>query len=259
MKSEWAFDRSEYHALNAPRENVVREIVAGLKHTLELKTAIDVGCGVGHFSSFLQSLGLKVLGVDARQENIDEARRRFPGISFEVINAEEPRLRQLGTFDLVLCFGLLYHLENPFQAIRQLSALSAKISLLEGICYPSPEPVMVLIDEDELGDQGVHYIAFYPSEACLLKMLYRSGFSSCFFPREMPLHPYYQPGKNKFRHRTMIAASKVPVSLGLLIPQPETKSDLRSWNLKPMYALGARTDRMFQLVQRLLDFGRVAR
>ena len=42
-------------------------------------------------------------------------------------NVEDPQVRELGASDLVLCPGLLYHLENPFQAIRNLHALTARI------------------------------------------------------------------------------------------------------------------------------------
>ena len=46
---------------------------------------------------------------------------------------------ELGEFDLVLCFGLLYHLENPMRTIRHLRALTGQGLLLEsmslrGIC-----------------------------------------------------------------------------------------------------------------------------
>ena len=66
-----------------------------------------------------------MLGVDGRQENVEEAQRRFPQIPFRICNAQESALRDLGRFDLVFCFGLLYHLENPLIAIRQLCAMTA--------------------------------------------------------------------------------------------------------------------------------------
>lgn len=244
LKSDWSFDARLYQELNAAREQVLRPILAELKSDLQLKTAVDVGCGVGHFSNFLHSLGLDVLGVDVREENVTESRRRYPHLDFRLLNAEEPAMENLGVFDIGLCLGLLYHLENPFRVIRQLGAITSKISIAEGVCYPSTEPVMVLLNENELGDQGVNYLAFYPSEACLLKMFYHSGFADCFYPRPMPSHPFYQRNGNGYRYRTIMAAAKVPVTSERLVRQPEIETALTPWNMKPLRALGLRADRL---------------
>lgn len=247
MKRDWAFDQKAYEELNVARETVVRDLIPQLKAVLPLTTAVDIGCGVGYFSNVLRSLGLHVLGLDAREENVLEARRRYPHIRFEVMNVEDPRLLEFGQFDLVFCFGLLYHLENPFQAIRNLSSMTAQFALLEGVCYPSSESMMVLVDEDDLDDQGVNNIAFYPSETCLLKMLYRSGYTSSFLPRTMPAHPFYNPRAGSFRYRTLLAASKHPLKLASLIPQPVPVSELRAWHLVPMRTVSKRASK-------LLDF-----
>ena len=258
MKTEWAFDQQIYKELNFARATVVRDLVPKLRAVMPLATAVDVGCGVGYFSEVLHSLGLNVMGLDAREQNVMEARRRYPHLRFETMNAEDPRLHEFGQFDLVFCFGLLYHLENPFQAIRNLSAMAAHIALLEGVCYPSKESMMALIDEDDLNDQGVKNIAFYPSEACLLKMLYSSGFSSCFLPRIMPSHPFYNPTADSLRYRTLLAASKHPVQLDSLILQPVPVSSLRAWHLVPMRTVGARASKLLDFIQLITNPKRAA-
>jgi len=251
LKSDWAFDQKGYEELNRPREAVVRELIAQVKVALPLATAVDVGCGVGYFSNVLHSLGLNVLGLDAREQNVLEARHRYPHIRFEVMNAEDSRALQFGQFDLVFCFGLLYHLENPFQVIRNLSAMTGQFALLEGVCYPSKESVMVLVEEDELDDQGVNNIAFCPSEACLLQMLYRSGYKSCFLPRIMPAHPYYNPGEDSFRLRTLIAASKRQLEIPSLVTSPVPTSELRAWHFLPMRAIGKRAYRLLEFFENI--------
>jgi uncharacterized protein YceH (UPF0502 family) len=45
---------------------------------------MDAGTGPGHVAAFLASLGADVKGLDLTQEMVEEARRRFPGIDFEV-------------------------------------------------------------------------------------------------------------------------------------------------------------------------------
>src|SRR6266478_5089926 len=91
-----------------------------------LSKAVDAGCGVGFFSQTLAECGLNVRGFDGRGENVAEARRRFPHIPFEQGDIEERAILELGRYDLVLCCGLLYHLENPLLAIRHLRGLTEK-------------------------------------------------------------------------------------------------------------------------------------
>ncbi len=114
MATPFVFDLEESQRLVEARGEFLRCFVTDFKDRLELRTALDAGCGVGHFSSLLQQMGLRVTAFDARAENVEEARRRNPGIDFRVADAEELQPQEFGVFDLVLCFGLLYHLENPF-------------------------------------------------------------------------------------------------------------------------------------------------
>jgi len=116
-----------------------------------------------------------VSGFDGRTENVAEARRRFPGIAFEQGDVESGEILKLGTFDLTLCFGLLYHLENPMLAIRRLRALTGKGLLLESMCIPGSQAGMVLREEPAAADQSLTEIGLYPSEACLVKMLVPGG------------------------------------------------------------------------------------
>jgi tRNA (mo5U34)-methyltransferase len=178
-----------------------------LKVPLGLQSAIDVGCGLGYFSGFLQSLGFNVTAVDGRPENAAEAARRFPSIPFHVMNAEDPQLRTLGAFDLVFCFGLLYHLENPLLVIRQLRAMSRSLLIVEGMCIPGETSTMELLDENQIDDQGLNYVGFYPSEPCLIKMLYRAGYPFVYRLRKPPADFRFMGTRSRKRERTLLVAS----------------------------------------------------
>ena len=45
---------------------------------------LDAGCGPGHWSAFLQALGVQVEGVDATPEFVEHARRAWPGVDFRI-------------------------------------------------------------------------------------------------------------------------------------------------------------------------------
>lgn len=252
MSTAWVFDEKHYQALNVAREPVVKNLIAEQVTSLNLKTAVDVGCGLGHFSGLLSSLGLKVKGVDAREENIAEARRRFPEIDFQVLDAEQCTPDRLGRFDLVLCLGLLYHLENPFRVIRNLVGMSSQLAILEGMVYPSSEPIMSLLDENKLNDQGVNYVAFYPTEACMARMLSLSGFANCYLPSPMPQHPVYEFQTNGFRIRSMMVGSSSPLSSRVLktykLNGPRTP-----WSMPPLYVPGGLFGRVQNVIGRMLQ------
>jgi SAM-dependent methyltransferase len=252
LTSSRIFDQSHYDVLNAARDATVDGILPDLIGRLGLKTALDLGCGLGHYAEILHKYGLDVLAVDGRAENVEEARRRYPYLKFQVADAQDPALTNFGKFDLVFCFGLLYHLENPFRVIRGIEKLAVKLTLIEGIVYPSPEPVMVLMDENHGADQGLNFMAFYPSETCLVKMLRRAGFLECYTPNRMPNHPEYQVGGNGFRRRTVLAASKVPVNSASLEAWPDPSPEHDPWAMLPLYPAHQRTSVAYRLVDGLL-------
>ncbi len=242
MSAPRVFDLEHYDALNISRGEAVSRLLLELKEPLGLRTVVDIGCGLGYFSGLLKSLGLDVLGVDGREQNVDEAQRRFRHIPFRQCDAQDSALRDLGNFDLVFCFGLLYHLENPLIAIRHLHALTSKLLLVESVIFPGDEPIMALVDEGQTEDQGLNHFAFYPTEACLIKMLYRAGFSHVYGLHAPPRHPEYRKGKNARRTRTMLVASDNPLSSRLLDRLAEPSTNIAPWDP----ASGVKQDHVLQ-------------
>lgn len=216
MSRSSVFDQPHYEALNKVREAALRPLVASLRQSVRLQSVVDVGCGLGYFSVVLRDLGFAVLAVDGRPENVDEAKRRYTAIEFRVADAEDPCIRSLGKFDLVFCFGLLYHLENPLIAIRNLFEMTEKVAILEGMCFPDERPILAVRDEGPTEDQGLRHVALYPSETALTKLLYRSGFGYVYRMRRVPPHPAYKGSSTSKIMRTLLVASKAPLAIDLL-------------------------------------------
>jgi FkbM family methyltransferase len=221
------FDQKEYRQLVEARGEAITRAVKRLKPALKLSSAVDAGCGVGFFSQTLAESGLNVCGFDGRAANVEEARRRFPSIPFEQGNVEERAILQLGRFDLVLCFGLLYHLENPLLAIRHLRGLTEKCLLLESVCLPEERPSMLLREEPRQDDQSLGNVACYPSESSLVKMLYRAGFGSVYRVIPLPDHEDFRETAERARRRTVLLASSAPIDIAgfRLIPEPHEAGD----------------------------------
>ena len=221
------FDQRQYRRLIATRAETIRRVVGKLMPVLGLTNALDAGCGVGFFSKTLEECGLDVCAFDGRAENVVEARKRFPSVPFETADIEDRNTLELGRFDFVLCCGLIYHLENPLLAIRNLRALTEKCLLLESMCIPDKNPSMLLREEPRVDDHSLTDMACYPSEGSLVKMLYRSGFSAVYRVTPLPQHDDFQDTPEHERKRTVLLAAHKAIDIAgfRLYPEPREARD----------------------------------
>jgi FkbM family methyltransferase len=227
------FDESQYLKHIEARGQLIRNFIPELKAAVGLATALDAGCGIGFFSGLLRECGLSVRAFDGRQGNVDEAILRHPEIAFGQGDIEDSSIVGLGKYDLVLCFGLLYHLENPLRAIRHLRALTGKVLLLESMCIASEDPYMLLREEPRNETQSLTDLAFYASEGCIVKMLYRSGFNAVYRLAPLPDHDDFRETQGHTRRRTVLLATNAPLVRPDLIPLFESHEGTNPWD-KPL-------------------------
>jgi hypothetical protein len=101
--------------------------------------AIDLACNEGWFSHRLLEWGAcEVLGVDIRPQVIRRAQlvSEHLGVpksrlEFRCADVFDLQVSELGTFAVVLCLGLLYHLEDPVGGVRIARALTGGICVIE--------------------------------------------------------------------------------------------------------------------------------
>jgi SAM-dependent methyltransferase len=231
------FDTPVAQRINQARSALLARLVESFQREAQIETAVDVGCGIGYFAGCLQRQGLTVHAVDGRAENAAEAARRNPTLTTSIFDVEDPAILSLGTFDLALCFGLLYHLENPFRALRHLTGLTGKVLLIETVIAPSSSPLTVLYEEHVSANQGLRYIALIPSESWLVKCLYRCGFPAVYKPAILPKHRDFRASLLRRRRRTVLVAAKVPLRDPLLVPLPEPTTRRYLWDRLDVEAL----------------------
>jgi tRNA (mo5U34)-methyltransferase len=119
------------------RVDLIRKHVAG-------KAFADIGCmwGInGRFCFLAEEAGAKrVVGVDiypASQEFLSERARRDSIVEFVKgdINLQET-VNELGSFDVVLCAGVLYHTPSPMHMLSRLRSICHGRLILDTAVIP---------------------------------------------------------------------------------------------------------------------------
>lgn len=167
-------------------------------------TAIDLGSHEGWFSYHMAIRGFRrVTGVDARADHVHRSeliRKAYQLTNLEFLNLDihSPDVRQLPPADLVLMYGLIYHLEDPIGALRTAYRLTERLLLIESQVTNAELTGHIdwgafgnqiqlqggfgVVDEPDADnvENGVTGLALVPSANLLLWLLRRIGFSSAF-------------------------------------------------------------------------------
>ncbi len=179
------FDVGEAAAINRARMDFVRSLALPLSG----RRVLDVGAGVGHFAALYHQLGARVVAVEGRSENVRELRRRLPDVEAHVGDIQTMDAAALGRFDVVHCFGLLYHLDSPVAALRRIESVCDGVLLLETMVCDAVAPILVLADETMAVNQALAGLGCRPSPAFLALALNRVGFPFVYGAATPPDHP----------------------------------------------------------------------
>ena len=94
---------------------------------------VDLGCLEGGYAVEFARSGFETLGIEAREENMIKcnyvkSNLKLPNLNF--VKDDVRNLSNYGKFDIVLCYGLLYHLNDPAKFINTMSNCTNKMLLL---------------------------------------------------------------------------------------------------------------------------------
>ncbi len=200
---EW-WHKMELDGVTTPGRDFTLEKLGTIKlpANLKRKTVIDIGAWDGFFSFECERRGAKVTAIDTVmwkehptfniQKNRETMHTGKKGFDFahKILNSKvesyECEVMELtheadGQFDLVLCLGILYHMENPFGMCKVMydickdggmCILETHIDCeVEGIMH---KPVMKFYPTNECNnDPGTWW---GPNPQCVAKMLKAAGF-----------------------------------------------------------------------------------
>ncbi|NOT59280.1 MAG: DUF1698 domain-containing protein [Acidobacteria bacterium] len=152
----------------------------GLPEDLRGKRVLDIGCWDGFMSYEAERRGAEVTAIDfVRRPNFFAAREALGSrVTFHEMSVYEVTRDQLGTFDIVLMLGVLYHLQHPLLALQKVCEITRDLAIIESHVIDSfislPFPAMRYYETDELGETDDNW--WGPNVDCLERMLRTAGY-----------------------------------------------------------------------------------
>lgn len=152
------------------------------------KRVLDLGCNAGFWSLCAAQAGCDyVLGLDGRQMHVDQA-----NFVFEVNEVEADRydfvagnlfdvdLSRYGTFDVVLCLGLMYHVSKHVNLMEMISEVSDDLLLIDTTVSTLPGSYMeIRHDRLEKVRHAVDYeLVMHPTWQAVHDLVRQFGYSS---------------------------------------------------------------------------------
>lgn len=216
------FDQGFYRDITAAR----LEHLAELDLPLAGRSVIDVGCGIGRLSEFFVERGCDVLCVDGRPENIEQLRALYPERRAAVVDVTTDQLLEHGSFDVVFCYGLLYHLTDPLAFLGSAASICRELMIVETCITDSDQRVAFLVDDPDDPTMALNRVASRPSPAYVATGLRLAGFEHVYSPGSLPRHRDFDyERRNDLAHlrdgnvmRDIFVASRRELRLAALRP-----------------------------------------
>ncbi len=190
-----------YHSIELPDGQVIPGLLTleqlrtrisrfPLPADLTGKRVLDIGAWDGWFTFEMERRGASVLAVDsARQETFFEAKKLLNSkAEYLVEDVCYLTSKDVGHFDIVLFFGVLYHLKHPLLALERLCELCTDTLCMDTLVIDEParpeeRPILEFYETTELGGQYDNWCA--PNTSCLLAFVRTAGFVN---PRLIGVH-----------------------------------------------------------------------
>ena len=194
---------ANFHSDHYLRHNARRlEHLASLGIPVAGKSVLEIGAGIGDHSSYYIDRECRVTITDVRPENIRYLTKRYPHENIQFLDMENPVSIVGQPFDIVHCYGLLYHLSNPEIALKFISSCTKKILLLETcVSFGVSEDVNLLNEPKDCPTQAHSGTGCRPTRSWIFKQL-QDLFGHVYIPLTQPNHEEFPlDWKNSAAHK----------------------------------------------------------
>ncbi len=156
-----------------------------LPASLEGKTVLDVGAWDGYFSFEAEKCRAKrVLATDyfawhvqPGKAGFDLAKKHFNSKVEEMdIDVLDLSPQSVGRWDIVLCLGVLYHMQHPLLALEKVASVTKEMLILETVVdmLSYHRPAIAFYPSGELANDSTSWSG--PNPAAVVAMLKTVGF-----------------------------------------------------------------------------------
>lgn len=143
----------------------------------DVSVIFDAGCGDGTYTNEIQKAfpNAKLLAADPSVEGIKVAQKKYPKIDFFVIDLEneEGFKRFEEIVDVTVIRGVLHHMHNPIEGIRNISKITNKLIIVEP---NGNNPILKIIEKTSKYHIEHEEQSF--SSATLIKWCAENGFTN---------------------------------------------------------------------------------
>lgn len=168
---------------------------------------LDLACLEGLYGIEFARQGAEVVSIEVREPNIEKARFAAEALSLENITFVQDDVRNLsaekyGHFDVVLCLGILYHLDAPdvFHFVERLSEVCTRVLIIDTHVSATAEISRTFKGQEYHGKPYVEHAegvtdeeklkllwasldnekSFWLTPPSLSNLLYNTGFTSAY-------------------------------------------------------------------------------
>ena len=150
------------------------------------KSVLDIGPWDGFYTFEMERRGANVTAIDyVDLDTFRELHRAFQSKArYERLDVYELDARRLGTFDIVLCLGALYHFKHPLLALEKICAVTREVCIIDTFVIDGetrregirpPLPLLEFYEREELGGQSDNWIG--PSVCAVEALAKAAGFA----------------------------------------------------------------------------------
>jgi len=191
--------------------------LATLDLSLDGKTVLEVGAGVGDHTQFFINRKCKVTSSDGRPELVEIIKARYPSISTCVWDLESRAPEQIKPHQVTYCYGVLYHVKNPDFLLENLAKLTTELLLLETCVSFGKELNINVVNELDNPTQSFSGEGCRPTRSWIFNKL-KELFPYVYVTVTQPRHPEFPvdwngKGDPASCSRSVFVASNSPLKL----------------------------------------------
>lgn len=145
------------------------------KEFFEGKKILELGPFNGYIGAVFQSLGAEVKLIEGREKNVEGIKSIYPNLDVECANLDTSDWNW-GTFDIIINFGLFYHLEKFHKEHLTNCVNNCDLLFFESVIYDSFENELFFRQESG-HDQSMSDVGGIPTTYFIESIFQQEGVS----------------------------------------------------------------------------------